>query len=136
MKKLINILAISIILSNYQFVFAAGSCPSVKEMQTKSNYFRQQVNKLQSSNNKSSDAAYKILQEMMRYNNNNFYGCVQYFKTTDTPDCERVSTLLSGYYSLDRTKQLAGKNQLKQLLPKMNSKCPVAGKMIERHIKN
>ena len=109
MRKIIYILTLLVCFS--QVANASGYCPTSDEVQLKMRQFQFRAMK-------NMDMSVPIEQvqalnnEMTRYQESLVPNCVQYFKTTHNPDCNRLNTLSVGYMLLDKNKQYSAKGQI------------------------
>ena len=109
MKKIVPVLLSLLFISSA--AYGAGYCPTPQELQSKMNSFQQRA--LRNINaNSSLEQAEALLNEQERYIDSIFPSCMQYFKTTQNPNCSKLATLSTGYIMLDKSKQPAAKSQL------------------------
>lgn len=126
MKK---IFVISILLFG-TCVNAAYVCPSTQEVQDKMTYYQQAA-----TEKKSMDEINALSKDLDSYLDNLFTGCLGYLKTAPSPDCDRLSSLLTGYMLLPNEKGSDAKKQLKNLVPQLKKVCPTYVKPFEDYIK-
>lgn len=124
MKKLLC-LALSItVVSIGSIALAAGYCPSNTEFQTKIQGYRlRAMSAVQNPSSMSLEDMDRLQNEQQTYLNSIFPNCLQYFRTTQNPDCSRLAMLSSGYLFLDKSKQPAAKTQTYSLLNSLYGKC-------------
>lgn len=124
MKKLLC-LALSItVVSIGSIALAAGYCPSNTEFQTKIQGYRlRAMSAVQNPSSMSLENIDRLQNEQQTYLNSIFPNCLQYFRTTQNPDCSRLAMLSSGYLFLDKSKQPAAKAQTYSLLNSLYGKC-------------
>lgn len=100
---------------------AAGYCPTPQEYQAKMQYFQQKAMNLINSRSTVLQSQ-ALMKEEETYMNATFPGCLEYFKTTTSPDCARLQTFATSYMMLDSAKQSAAKAQLDGL-SSLQGKC-------------
>lgn len=124
MKKLLC-LALSItVVSIGSIVLAAGYCPSNTEFHTKiQGYQLRAMAAVQNPSSMSLEDMDRLQNEQQTYLNSIFPNCLQYFRTTQNPDCSRLAMLSSSYLLLDKSKQPAAKTQTYSLLNSLYGKC-------------
>lgn len=124
MKKLLC-LALSItVVSIGSIALAAGYCPSNTEFHTKIQGYRlRAMSAVQNPSSMSLENIDRLQNEQQTYLNSIFPNCLQYFRTTQNPDCSRLAMLSSGYLFLDKSKQPAAKAQTYSLLNSLYGKC-------------
>lgn len=124
MKKFLSLVLSMSIISIGSIVLAAGYCPSNAEFQTKMQGYQQRaMAALQNPQSVSLESMNKLQSEQKAYMNAVFPNCLQYFKTTQTPDCSKLAMLSSGYMFLEDAKQPAAKAQTYALLNSLYGKC-------------
>ena len=124
MKKLLC-LALSItVVSIGSVALAAGYCPSNTEFHTKiQGYQLRAMAAVQNPSSMSLEDMDRLQNEQQTYLNSIFPNCLQYFRTTQNPDCSRLAMLSSSYLLLDKSKQPAAKTQTYSLLNSLYGKC-------------
>lgn len=124
MKKLLC-LALSITVVSFgSIALAAGYCPSNTEFQTKiQGYQLRAMAAVQNPSSMSLEDMDRLQNEQQTYLNSIFPNCLQYFRTTQNPDCSRLAMLSSSYLLLDKSKQPAAKTQTYSLLNSLYGKC-------------
>ncbi len=122
-------------------VSAYANCPSTAEFQQKNNYFQtQSISIISGSLKDDPDAMLKAAQDLSNeqdnYNNSLAPGCVAYFNSTQNPDCQRLSVLVTGYLIMDKEKQTpAFKSQVINALNKAATYCPYQVQAVKPMIK-
>ena len=124
MKKLLC-LALSItVVSIGSIALASGYCPSNTEFHTKiQGYQLRAMAAVQNPSSMSLEDMDRLQNEQQTYLNSIFPNCLQYFRTTQNPDCSRLAMLSSSYLLLDKSKQPAAKTQTYSLLNSLYGKC-------------
>lgn len=123
MNKISNIIISLAIVSFGSIALAAGYCPSNTEFHAKMNGYKQSaLNDMQNPTISTEEISRK-LNEQKAYMNAIFPNCLQYFKTTQSPDCSKLAMLSSGYMFLEDAKQPAAKAQTYALLNSLYGKC-------------
>lgn len=124
MTKISKLILSIAIVSFGSIALAAGYCPSNAEFQTKMQGYQQRaMAALQNPQSVSLESMNKLQNEQKAYMNSIFPNCLQYFKTTQTPDCSKLTMLSSGYMFLEDAKQPAAKAQTYALLNSLYGKC-------------
>ena len=132
MKKVISSLVLFTMLLSGSSVLASGVCLTKTQVDAKLLYFQKQA---LNSSNTSLDATMKLLDEQDAFIKSLYTGCLEYFQTTPTPDCQRISTLITGYIMLDKKEQPAAKTKVQALKTPLSKKCPTASQMIDMMVK-
>lgn len=123
MNKISNVIISLAIVSIGSIALAAGYCPSNTEFHAKMNGYKQSaLNDMQNPTISTEEISRK-LNEQKAYMNAIFPNCLQYFKTTQSPDCSKLAMLSSGYMFLEDAKQPAAKAQTYALLNSLYGKC-------------
>lgn len=123
MNKISNVIISLAIVSFGSIALAAGYCPSNTEFHAKMNGYKQSaLNDMQNPTISTEEISRK-LNEQKAYMNAIFPNCLQYFRTTQNPDCSRLAMLSSSYLLLDKSKQPAAKTQTYSLLNSLYGKC-------------
>lgn len=123
MTKISKLILSLAIVSFGSIVLAAGYCPSNAEFHAKMDGYKQSaLNDMQNPTITTEEISRK-LNEQKAYMNAIFPNCLQYFKTTQTPDCSKLAMLSSGYMFLEDAKQPAAKAQTYALLNSLYGKC-------------
>lgn len=123
MNKISNVIISFAIVSIGSIALAAGYCPSNTEFHAKMNGYKQSaLNDMQNPTISTEEISRK-LNEQKAYMNAIFPNCLQYFKTTQSPDCSKLAMLSSGYMFLEDAKQPAAKAQTYALLNSLYGKC-------------
>lgn len=126
MKKLFLSL---VIIGLGSSVFSAG-CPSPDEAKAQMELFNLKILGLSSVSNVGSDANLsaldKINKDMDAYMDNMFFGCISYFET-NTPyhDCQKLSTLYTGYIMLGKNRQSSNKAKFDKIYSDYKTMCPM-----------
>lgn len=124
MNKISNIIISLAIVSFGSIALAAGYCPSNTEFHTKiQGYQLRAMAAVQNPSSMSLDDMDRLQNEQQTYLNSIFPNCLQYFRTTQNPDCSRLAMLSSSYLLLDKSKQPAAKTQTYSLLNYLYGKC-------------
>lgn len=124
MNKISKLILSLAIVSFGTIALASGYCPSNAEFQTKMQGYQQRaMTALQNPQAVSLESMDRLQNEQMTYMNAIFPNCLQYFKTTQSPDCSKLAMLSSGYMFLDKAKQPAAKAQTYALLNSLYGKC-------------
>lgn len=123
MKNLFFIMAVLLVFNN---IASAAYCPTADEFRAKSRYFQNKALNLMSSQSSNLDEAESLLDEQARYLDSLYPNCMQYFRTTPKPDCDRLNVLTTAYYMLDKSKQPAAKNQIYNMLLSLPVSCESA----------
>ncbi len=134
--KIVKSVVISayILLSLNTAVQAAGTCPSLTELQNKNNYYQTQALSMMSGSS-SVDKATALLEEQTNYYNSLFPNCLNYFKATAKPDCSRVTVMTTGYTMADDNKKSIYKSQLSAIKPQLLKLCPIESSAIDYFVK-
>ncbi len=103
--------------------FAAGYCLSPAEIRSKSQLMSLKAMNMASSNSTNLEAAEKMLDDATAFQESIFPNCLQYFKTTSAPDCQKMTSLATGYMLLDKSKQPAAKAQALNAAAKFSNVC-------------
>lgn len=124
MKKLLCFALSITVVSIGSIALAAGYCPSNTEFHTKIQGYRlRAMSAVQNPSSMSLENIDRLQNEQQTYLNSIFPNCLQYFRTTQNPDCSRLAMLSSGYLFLDKSKQPAAKAQTYSLLNSLYGKC-------------
>ncbi len=123
MTKISKLILSIAIVSFGSIALAAGYCPSNAEFHAKMNGYKQSALNDMQNPTISLDEITRRLNEQQAYTKSVFPNCLQYFKTTQSPDCSKLTMLSSGYMFLEDTKQPAAKAQTYALLNSLYGKC-------------
>jgi len=123
MKKITGISLICMVLLCGLKVYSAGYCPTTVEIQAKSQSWQQRALAGMSSSS-SLDDVEALAKEQDAYLNMLVPSCIQYFKTTPNPDCNRLLGLSTGYMLLSSAKQPGAKAQIWNAVTPLTNKCP------------
>ena len=122
-------------------VKAYANCPSYAEFQEKNNYFYKQYLTIPNGSlSANPDEMLKISEdlatEQKNFNNSIAPGCVAYFNSTQKPDCQRLSVLVTGYLIMDKDKATpAVKSQVLNALDKAAPYCQYQVPALKQMIK-
>ena len=109
MKKIFALIIIMLCFS--PLTYATGYCPTTNEVQMKMQQFQMRAFKNIGSNS-TLEQIEALNDEMIRYQESLVPNCIHYFQVTPNPDCNKLTTLATGYMLMDKNKQIAAKGQI------------------------
>lgn len=133
MKKLAIVFIM--ILSVAAPTFAAGYCPTPSEYRAKMEYFQLKAIRLMATPSSNLDEAEALTREQDTYMDSTFPGCMQYFQTTQVPDCSKLQVLSTSYIMLDKAKKPAAKAQIDRLPQSLRTRCEIDYQTLQFMIK-
>lgn len=116
------LIALIIIVSCHSVVSAY--CPTTQEYQAKMEAFSARFDALKPNLFFNYEAAEKLNLERQAFMDSVPVACVKYLKSTNTPACEKVSTLSVGYAMMSKNKRITITPQVRSVItPELNNRC-------------
>ncbi|MBD5402980.1 hypothetical protein HDR58_09345 [bacterium] len=123
MKKFLKLTLLSVFLLQLFISANAAGCPSRAEFEVINNSYPQKMMELQAKGS-TLEEVNKILDEQMAFYESLLPACVQYFKTTQNPDCTKLSMFSVSYMLMDANKRSSTKAQILNAVTPVIKKCP------------
>ncbi len=140
MKNLVKyiVILVLLILNSSSIASAQGYCPTPDETMAPLHELANTAKKC--ALNHCSQAEKQRLNQLkltiQKQKNETFSNCLQYFKTTQKPDCERMKILYMGYDDLDESLKPAAKKQITSMYPQFAKVCPLDTKVLKNFMNN
>ena len=114
--------------------YGADGCPTPEQYQAKAQEYQMLALKNMSAN-ADIETSMALTKEMETYFGGVCVSCIEYFKTTKTPDCSKLNTMAASFVLLDESEKAKAKAEIYKLLPKYENSCSTYVEFVKLFVK-